>query len=413
MKAAFHVARTGRCGPVLVDVPRDLQEATLDFAYPDDVDLPGWRPPSKVHPLQIREAARAIAHARKPVLYVGGGTLNGDACAELLRARRGRHAPGRHDADGQERVPGDARAPLRLAGHARGEVVEHRDEHVRRPRRDRRALRRPRDGQALGVRARSDRRPPRHRPGGDLEAARRGHPRRRAARRRPSASSRTRSRSSAPRARPRPDAWLEQIRALARGVPAPLRHERASGSSRSRSCRRSRRSPPATDMIVTTGVGQHQMWAMQYVVSERPRSFITSGGLGTMGYGIPAAIGAKAARPEATVVCVDGDGCFQMTAQELDDRGARGPADRRRARQQRLPRDGHAVAGHVLRRPPLARPPDVAGAGLRQARRGLRRRRDGRRRARASSSRRSRRRSRSGGRSSSTAASTRPSSASR
>jgi acetolactate synthase-1/2/3 large subunit len=70
-------------------------------------------------------------------------------------------------------------------------------------------------------------------------------------------------------------------------------------------------------VIVTTGVGQHQMWAMQYVVSERPRSFITSGGLGTMGYGIPAAIGAKAARPEATVVCVDGDGCFQMTAQEL------------------------------------------------------------------------------------------------
>ena len=71
------------------------------------------------------------------------------------------------------------------------------------------------------------------------------------------------------------------------------------------------------DVIVTTGVGQHQMWAMQYVLSERPRSFITSGGLGTMGYGIPAAIGAKAARPDATVVCVDGDGCFQMTCQEL------------------------------------------------------------------------------------------------
>ena len=68
------------------------------------------------------------------------------------------------------------------------------------------------------------------------------------------------------------------------------------------------------DVIFTTGVGQHQMWAMQYLLPERPRTFITSGGLGTMGYGIPAAIGAKAARPEATVVCVDGDGCFQMTA---------------------------------------------------------------------------------------------------
>jgi len=71
------------------------------------------------------------------------------------------------------------------------------------------------------------------------------------------------------------------------------------------------------DVVWTTGVGQHQMWAMQYLVCDRPRTFITSGGLGTMGYGLPAAIGAKAARPDATVVCIDGDGCFQMTCQEL------------------------------------------------------------------------------------------------
>jgi len=71
------------------------------------------------------------------------------------------------------------------------------------------------------------------------------------------------------------------------------------------------------DMVWTTGVGQHQMWAMQYIQCDRPRTFVTSGGLGTMGYGIPAAVGAKAARPDATVVCIDGDGCFQMTAQEL------------------------------------------------------------------------------------------------
>jgi len=71
------------------------------------------------------------------------------------------------------------------------------------------------------------------------------------------------------------------------------------------------------DIVWTTGVGQHQMWAMQYLLCDRPRTFITSGGLGTMGYGIPAAVGAKAARPDATVICVDGDGCFQMTSQEL------------------------------------------------------------------------------------------------
>src|SRR5438552_1669809 len=84
MKAAFHVARTGRCGPVLVDVPRDVQEAEIDFEYPDHVELPGWRPPRRGHPRQIREAAKRIAAAERPVLYVGGGVLNADACPELL-----------------------------------------------------------------------------------------------------------------------------------------------------------------------------------------------------------------------------------------------------------------------------------------------------------------------------------------
>ena len=83
IKEAFHIARTGRCGPVLVDIPRDVQEAEFDFSYPETVALPGWKPPTKVHPLQIRQAAAVIAKAEKPVLYVGGGTLNADACSEL------------------------------------------------------------------------------------------------------------------------------------------------------------------------------------------------------------------------------------------------------------------------------------------------------------------------------------------
>src|SRR5437763_14426377 len=83
LKAAFHVARTGRQGPVLVDVAKDVQEAELEFAYPDDVDLPGWRPPQKVHPRQIEAAARAIAEAERPIVYAGGGVVNGDAGAEL------------------------------------------------------------------------------------------------------------------------------------------------------------------------------------------------------------------------------------------------------------------------------------------------------------------------------------------
>ena len=157
IKAAFHVARTGRCGPVLVDVPRDVQEAELDFAYPDTVDLPGWRPPRRGHPRQIREAATPIAAAERPILYVGGGVLNAHATDELLELAEIGPPAGRDDADGEERVPGDARAALRLAGHARAEVVELGAEQGRPARRRRRALRRPRDRQALRVRARARR----------------------------------------------------------------------------------------------------------------------------------------------------------------------------------------------------------------------------------------------------------------
>src|SRR5262245_53108777 len=84
MKNAFHVARTGRPGPVLVDIAKDAQEAELDFSYPDEPDMPGWRPPSKVHERQVHEAAKAIVEARQPIVYAGGGVLNAEASAELL-----------------------------------------------------------------------------------------------------------------------------------------------------------------------------------------------------------------------------------------------------------------------------------------------------------------------------------------
>ena len=84
MKNAFHVARTGRPGPVLVDIAKDAQEAELDFSYPDESDLPGWRPPTKVHERQVREAAKAIVESRQPIVYAGGGVINAEASAELL-----------------------------------------------------------------------------------------------------------------------------------------------------------------------------------------------------------------------------------------------------------------------------------------------------------------------------------------
>jgi len=112
--------------------------------------------------------------------------------------------------------------------------------------------------------------------------------------------------------------WLRQLEDWRERF--PYRYAKADGVLKPQTAIEALRDLAATreeDVIWTTGVGQHQMWAMQYIQCDRPRTFVTSGGLGTMGYGIPAAVGAKAARPDATVVCIDGDGCFQMTAQEL------------------------------------------------------------------------------------------------
>ena len=315
MRAAFHVARTGRCGPVLVDVPRDVQEAVVDLSFPGELDLPGWRPPTKVHPLQIREAGRAIAHARKPVLYVGGGTLNGDACAELLDLAEtgslpvvttlmGKGAfpeshqlhfgwPGMHGPKWSNLALNscdvlvavgarfDDRVTGKLSAFAPGATVVHLDV-------DAAEISKLRSADIPVV--------------GSLATA-------------VAALAREVERQRAEGAPP-PAAWLEQLRDWREEF--PLRYDRGGEWLKPQTVLETlQRLTAGQDVIVTTGVGQHQMWAMQYVSSERPRSFITSGGLGTMGYGIPAAIGAKAARPEATVVCVDGDGCFQMTAQEL------------------------------------------------------------------------------------------------
>jgi acetolactate synthase-1/2/3 large subunit len=315
MKAAFHVARSGRCGPVLVDVPRDVQEAELDFAYPDAVDLPGWRPPTKVHPLQIREAARAIASAEKPVLYVGGGTLNADACGELLELAEAGRLPVITTLMGKSAFPEnhelhfgwpgmhgpkwsniamntcdvlvavgarfDDRVTGKLAAFAPGATVVHLDIDAAEI-----SKLRPADIPVVGPLGKAL-----HELAGEI----------------------ARHRADG---LPAPEAWLARIAEWREEF--PLRYGTSDEWIKPQTAVETLQALTAgEDTIVTTGVGQHQMWAMQYVLSERPRSFITSGGLGTMGYGIPAAIGAKAARPEATVVCVDGDGCFQMTCQEL------------------------------------------------------------------------------------------------
>ena len=312
LKAAFHVARTGRCGPVLVDIPRDLQESELNFRYPETVDLPGWKPPTRGHPRQIAEAARRIAAAEKPVLYVGGGTLNADACDELralaeagqlpvittLMAKSafpethelhygwpGMHGPkwsnlAMNTCDLLVAVGArfDDRVTGKLSAFAPGATVVHLDVDAAEISKLRRA-----DIPVVG---------PLKQVLGELTAQLQTLP------------------------VPRTERWLRQLEAWREEF--PLRYGNGGLLKPQRVLETLQRlTAGRDDMIWTTGVGQHQMWAMQYLLCDRPRTFITSGGLGTMGYGVPAAVGAKAARPDATVVCVDGDGCFQMTSQEL------------------------------------------------------------------------------------------------
>ncbi|MHB8470508.1 MAG: biosynthetic-type acetolactate synthase large subunit [Gaiellaceae bacterium] len=314
LKAAFHVARTGRCGPVLVDVPRDVQEAELDFSYPEGIALPGWKPPRRGHPRQIAASARAVAAAERPILYVGGGVLNAGATAELLAlAERAQlpvvttlmaksafpeshplHAgwPGMHgpkwsnwalnkaDLIVAAGARFDDRVTGRVSAFAPGATIVHLDVDAAEISKIRKADI-PVVGPLKPVLAEL----------GELVA-------------RDAVLGRT-------------DAWLAQIAEWREQF--PLRYRETGELLKPQRVLESLQELTAgrDDVVWTTGVGQHQMWAMQYLECDRPRTFITSGGLGTMGYGIPAAVGAKAARPEATVVCIDGDGCFQMTCQEL------------------------------------------------------------------------------------------------
>ena len=315
MRAGFHVARTGRCGPVHVDVAKDVQEAELDFRYPDEVDLPGWKPPEKVHPRQIGEAARAVAAAERPVLYVGGGVLNAEACTELRELAEAAGIPvittlmakgafpdshplaygppGMHGSKWANWALNkadllvavgtrfDDRVTGKLTAFAPGAEVIHFDVDPAEIGKLRHA-----DIPVVGPLK--------------LALARLTQELRRAG-----------GEDGGPLAwRRHLDEWREAY---------PYRYRRDGDLLKPQAIVEALRDLTADreDIVWTTGVGQHQMWAMQYLVCDRPRSFITSGGLGTMGYGLPAAVGAKAAGPDATVVCIDGDGCFQMTCQEL------------------------------------------------------------------------------------------------
>ena len=316
IQEAFHIALTGRPGPVLVDLPKDVLQAETRFSWPPAMDLPGYRPVLKPHGKQIREAARLIAEARRPVLYVGGGVLKAHASVELRRLAeltgipvvttlmaRGafpdshpQHLgmPGMHGtvsavsalqkadlivalgARFDDRVTGklSSFAPHALVVHADidpAEISKNRMADV------------PIVGDckevitqlAAAVQAEYDA----------------GH-------------------------RADLTGWWTQLDSWRATYPLGY-EEPADGSLAPQYVIERLGAIAGPEALYVAGVGQHQMWAAQFIQYEHPYTWLNSGGAGTMGYAIPAAMGAKMGRPEATVWAIDGDGCFQMTNQEL------------------------------------------------------------------------------------------------
>jgi acetolactate synthase-1/2/3 large subunit len=317
---AFHIASTGRPGPVLVDISKDALQARTTFSWPPRIDLPGYRPVLRPHSKQIREAAKLIAAAQRPILYIGGGVIRSRAAEELRRfveltqipvvttlmargALPDSHPlhlgmPGMHGsvpavtglqkadllitigARFDDRVTGQLStfAPEALVIHADidpAEISKNRKADV------------PIVGDAKAVLVDLI-----EAVDNDLEAGNGGDY----------------------------AAWRERVQGWKQMFPLgwtepDLAEDDSPLSPQFVLQRLGEIAGP--EAVYVAGVGQHQMWAAQFVKYERPNAWINSGGLGTMGYAVPAAMGAKVSQPDRTVWAVDGDGCFQMTNQEL------------------------------------------------------------------------------------------------
>jgi acetolactate synthase I/II/III large subunit len=316
VREAFHVATTGRPGPVLIDMPKDVANQAMNWYWPETVDLPGYKPTTKGHAKQIKDAARLMGEAQRPVIYAGGGILKARA-AEALRElveltgfpvvttlmARGAFPDDHERCLGMPGMHGnytaitamqrsdllialgsrfDDRVTGKLDGFAQGAKIIHVDidpaelGKVRRP-----------DVPIVGdcrlvieemVKA--------------VRAEQNKHE------------------------WPSLDDWHGQLRQWQQQF--PLHYEQVEdGPLKPQYVIDQLRDNTPDDTIVASGVGQHQMWTSQRWKFNHPYTWVNSGGLGTMGFAVPAAIGAKVGKPERMVWAVDGDGCFQMTAQEL------------------------------------------------------------------------------------------------
>jgi len=311
---AFHIARTGRPGPVLVDIPQDLSRADIPYEPVNDVHLPGYQPTTEGNQKQIRLAAKAMANARRPVIYAGGGVVNANAAQELRELVLSDRFPITCTLMGLGAFPAPHEQWLGMLGmhgtRAANYAMDEADLIV-----------------GIGVRfddrvtgklsefaprakfihidvdpAEISKNVPAHIPivGDAKNVLGRLVTEYRAL--------------SADRARL--EDWWQRIEGWR--TQYPLRYEdTADEEIRPQRAVQAVFEATGGEAIVTSDVGQHQMWTAQYYDFPEPRRWINSGGLGTMGFGLPAAMGAAVGCPEKTVVCIAGDGSIQMNAQEL------------------------------------------------------------------------------------------------
>lgn len=322
IKEAFHIATTGRPGPVLVDLPKDVTTAKLDFVYPESVDLPGYKPTYTGHPRQIEQAAQALLHAKRPLLMVGGGVQSAAAAGEARRLMDLLDLPATSTMMGLGVIPGDRPLFLGMLGMhgtvAANYAVTECD-------------------LLFGVGVRFDDRvtgklasfAPHARvvhididPAeigknvavdvpivGDAEQVLRA------------LNARLEELLEARQMRgegPAPElgAWRAQIAEWQAKYPLRYR-QREGGALKPQFVVEQIEEVTQGEALVCTEVGQNQMWSAQHYKFRHPRTLISSGGLGTMGFGFPAAIGAQLGCPEKVVFDIAGDGSFQMNVQEL------------------------------------------------------------------------------------------------
>jgi acetolactate synthase I/II/III large subunit len=313
---AFHLASTGRPGPVLVDIPKDVLQGRTTFSWPPTLDLPGYRPTLHPHGKQIREAAKLMVGARKPVLYVGGGVLKAGASAQLRRLAELTGIPVVTTLMARGAFPDSHRQHLGMPGMHGSVAAVY-------------ALQKADLIVALGARfddrvtgALNSFAPNAAVVHADVDPAEIG-----------------KNRAAAVPIVGDARFVIEEL-VTAIGVEHTAGHRadlgewwRTLDEMRERYPLGWEEPPDGTlapqyvikrlgeiagpSAIYVAGVGQHQMWASQFISYENPGTWLNSGGLGTMGYAVPAAMGAKVGRPDATVWAIDGDGCFQMTNQEL------------------------------------------------------------------------------------------------